>query len=129
MSNFHFDDKLSRKVEALYRTPDIIEQRRQVLEALTLTAGERVLDVGSGPGLLAHSMALTVGSKGRVCGIDAKRVDGSDGANATKLPYPEGSFDAAVSTQVYEYVQDVPAALAELHRVLNQSGPSRQPTH
>ncbi len=43
-------------------------------------------------------------------------------ADATQLPYPDDSFDAAVSTQVYEYVSDVPAALGELHRVLRTGG-------
>jgi SAM-dependent methyltransferase len=42
--------------------------------------------------------------------------------DAGKLPYPDHSFDAAVSTQVYEYLPDVPAALRELHRVLRPGG-------
>jgi SAM-dependent methyltransferase len=47
------------------------------------------------------------------------RIDTGD---ALALPYPDGTFDAAVSTQVYEYVPDVPAALAELRRVLRPGG-------
>jgi ubiquinone/menaquinone biosynthesis C-methylase UbiE len=43
-------------------------------------------------------------------------------ADARKLPYPDASFDAAVSTQVYEYVAHILAALAELHRVLRAGG-------
>lgn len=43
-------------------------------------------------------------------------------ADATALPYENESFDAAVSTQVYEYVADVPAAIEELHRVLRPGG-------
>jgi len=43
-------------------------------------------------------------------------------ADATNLPYPDNGFDAAVSTQVYEYVVDVPAALAELYRVARPGG-------
>jgi ubiquinone/menaquinone biosynthesis C-methylase UbiE len=43
-------------------------------------------------------------------------------ADATNLPYLEGSFDAAVSTQVYEYVADLPTALAELYRVMRPGG-------
>ncbi|RWK77281.1 MAG: methyltransferase domain-containing protein, partial [Mesorhizobium sp.] len=65
-----FDKDTSRKVEALYLTPDVVEQRCQVLRALQLREGERVLDVGSGPGLLAYDMAASVGRVGRVCGID-----------------------------------------------------------
>ena len=52
------------------QTPDVIAQRRQVLKALDLRAGEQVLDIGSGPGLLAYEMAVSVGQSGRVCGID-----------------------------------------------------------
>ena len=136
MSGIAFDEQLSRKIEALYLTPDVVAQRRQVLGVLALTAGEHVLDIGSGPGLLAHDMAIAVGREGRVCGIDVspamvamagKRCADQPwaefrAADATQLPYTDDSFDAAVSTQVYEYVPDIPAALAELHRVLRPGG-------
>jgi ubiquinone/menaquinone biosynthesis C-methylase UbiE len=42
--------------------------------------------------------------------------------DANCLPFPDASFDAAVVTQVYEYVADLPTALAELHRVLRPGG-------
>lgn len=131
-----FDEETSRKVESLYRTPDVVAQRRQVLKALDLAEGEKVLDIGSGPGLLAYDMASSVGPSGRVSGIDIsedmlamskKRCAEQpwaefQTADATKLLYPDSSFDAAVSIQVYEYVADIPAALAELNRVLRPGG-------
>ena len=136
MDEFGFNDAMSRKVEALYRTPDVVEQRARVMQALGLAAGERVLDIGAGPGLLAWEMAEAVGPEGRVCGIDLSEPMAAMAhkrcwtqpwvefqvADATRLPYPDRSFDAAVSTQVYEYVRDIPAALGELHRVLRPGG-------
>ena len=131
-----FDEETSRKVEALYLTPDVVAQRAQVLKALELRPGEKVLDIGSGPGLLACEMAVSVGNTGRVCGIDIsedmltmsrKRCADKPWTEfkrggATHLPFPDNSFDAAVSTQVYEYVNDIPAALAELNRILRPGG-------
>jgi arsenite methyltransferase len=137
MSNgLQFNEETSRKVESLYTTPDVVAQRRQVLKALALREGERVLDIGSGPGLLTYDMAVSVSRNGRVCGIDMsedmvtmsrKRCADQpwtefQRADATKLPYPDDIFDAAVSTQVYEYVVDIPAALAELYRVVRPGG-------
>ena len=46
----------------------------------------------------------------------------SDKCDALDLPFDNGEFDVAVSTQVYEYVADMDGALAELHRVLSPGG-------
>jgi len=134
-----FDDTASRRLEAVYLTPDIVRQRKEVLAALALQPGERVLDVGSGPGLLIADMADLVGPEGHVTGIDVSdsmialsRRRFADPplrertsvlkADATQLPFETDHFDAAVSTQVYEYVPDVDRALAELFRVMRPGG-------
>jgi SAM-dependent methyltransferase len=134
-----FDDHASRKLEAAYLTPDVVAQRRETLRALALQPGERVLDVGSGPGLLVAEMAQAVGRSGHVTGLDISdgmlalsRIRCADPtiservsfvkADAVALPFSDAAFDVAVSTQVYEYVADLNAALAELHRVLRVGG-------
>ncbi len=133
-----FDDRASGRVEAQYATPDLVRQRSVVRAALDLKPGEDVLDIGSGPGLLACEMAADVGVGGSVHGIDPsdsmlaighrrERVSGSapvtlTAGDACTLPFPDDSFDAAAATQVYEYVADMPAALGEAHRVLRPGG-------
>jgi ubiquinone/menaquinone biosynthesis C-methylase UbiE len=133
-----FDDAASRHVEATYSTADVVEQRRAFLDLVALSPGERVLDVGSGPGILAAEMAEAVGAEGKVHGVEpsgsmlalARARDLPDEAapveftqgDASTLPFGDATFDAVVATQVYEYVQDMPGALAEAHRVLKPGG-------
>jgi arsenite methyltransferase len=133
-----FDETTARRIEAVYTTPDVLAQRRTSRSALGLRPGERVLDIGCGPGFLTAEMAEEVGSGGRVDGVDpsesmlavARRRETAPGAapislhagDALTLPFEDGTFDAAVSTQVLEYVDDVPAALAEAFRVLRPGG-------
>lgn len=136
MAVLKFDDEAARRTERAYATPDVIAQRAEVLALLAPQPGERVLDIGSGPGFLAASIADAVGEHGLVRALDVSapmnvlarartatrpqiRVD--EGA-ADALPYPDDAFDAAVSTQVYEYVAHMPRALVELRRVLRPGG-------
>jgi len=131
-----FDEQGARKTEAIYLTPDVVAQRARVLELLALQPGERAVDLGCGPGLLALEMAKQVGAGGSVDGIDFSasmialaqrrladlpwaRVRAGD---VGQLPYADAAFDAAVCTQVYEYVADIEGALHELRRVLRPGG-------
>ncbi len=131
-----FDEKAARRVEAVYTTPDVVAQRAVLLEMLAPRAGERVLDVGSGPGFMTLEMARMVGEEGAVCGLEKSapmialaearcagrpRVSFRTG-DAVRLPFEDGAFDAAIVSQVYEYVPDMEAALAELARVLRPGG-------
>jgi arsenite methyltransferase len=128
-----FDEENARQLVAVYTTPDVIEQRRAIRAVLGLQPGEHVLDIGSGPGFLASEMAEEVGADGRVHGIDPSdsmlaiarhnetSVDYSRG-DALALPFADEQFDVAVSTQVYEYVDDIAGALAEVRRVLRPGG-------
>lgn len=133
-----YDDTASRRVEAAYTTADVVEQRRRVLAALDLRPGERVVDVGSGPGFLAVQLAEAVGPDGAVTGVDAsdsmlalareREVPAGSApltwllGTATELPLPDASVDVAVSTQVLEYVADIGTALVEVYRVLRPGG-------
>src|SRR3954453_20774766 len=147
MSMLQFDENGARHIQRLYSTPDVVQQRAEVLALLAAQPGERVLDVGSGPGFLVASLADAVGAGGAVHGVDRSApmnavardllgtrprasIGGGDAlapphrravragasiavAHALELPCREGTLDTAVSTQVYEYVADIPRALSE----------------
>jgi arsenite methyltransferase len=131
-----FDAAASRRLEAVYQTPDVVAQRHATLKALALQPGERVLDVGCGPGLLAAEMAQVVGPGGHVVGLEispnmlavARSHSPAGGrislvqGDATALPFADGAFDAVTSTQVFEYLAEVATAAAEVARVLRPGG-------
>ena len=120
----------------MYSSASSMGRRERVRSLLALRSGEAVLDIGCGPGFLADEMALDVGLEGRVEAIDRSedmlqraraRCAGRTQAafhegEATELPFPDSSFDAAAVVQVYEFVADAGRALAELYRVLRPGG-------
>lgn len=136
MSQIEFDEKAARQLDAIYRTRDVVRRRRLVREALAAEVGDRVLDVGCGPGFCSAELLLDVGSTGAVVGIDsstamldaaARRCEGLGESvflhgDATQLPVEDRSCDRALSVQVLEFVPNVPAALAELFRALRPGG-------
>ena len=136
MSGLGFDEETGRRLEALYRIGDAVRRRGLVRAALAAAPGERVLDVGCGPGFYCVELVEEVGPEGKVVGLDAspemlglaaERCAGTDNvelrqAEATSLPVDDAAFDAALSVQVMEYVPEVADALAELHRAVRPGG-------
>ena len=70
MSGLKFTEDAARHLARVYLTPDVVAQRAETMKQLALSPGERVLDVGCGPGFLCESIAAIVGSDGAVTGID-----------------------------------------------------------
>ena len=74
MSQVEFDEAMATRVEALYRIGDAVRRRRIVRAALGAASGERVLDVGCGPGFFCAELAEEVGRSGSVVGVSAVGV-------------------------------------------------------
>ena len=104
-----------------------------VADAAGIAAGQRVLDVASGTGVLARTVAARVGASGAVIGLDAnpemlavaRRLDATIEwihARAESLPLPDASVDAVVSQFGLMFFADRVAALGEMQRVLRSGG-------
>jgi ubiquinone/menaquinone biosynthesis C-methylase UbiE len=135
MASMRYDDAAAERLEAIYSGSDIVAQREHTLDLLALKPGERVIDVGSGPGFLTQAMAEVVGPSGLVRGVDispefVRRAAARNACpwlsyaegDATALPEPDRSFDVVVSTQVAEYVPNIDRFSAEAFRVLKPGG-------
>ena len=110
--------------------PEYEEQILPLAAEHVAGAGD-VLDVGSGEGQVAR-LATKAGA-GRVVGVDptwaqltlaAQREGGPSyaGAAAAALPFPSAAFDAVIACLVFEHIDAVDEALAEVGRVLRAGG-------
>ncbi|MFG2696976.1 methyltransferase domain-containing protein [Kitasatospora sp. NPDC048407] len=103
-----------------------------------LRPGQRLLDVGCGPGTITADLADRLGPTGRVIGIDpsaevlaqAAALAAERGleqltfeaADVYRLPYADASFDVVHAHQVLQHLADPVAALREMRRVTAPGG-------
>ncbi len=108
------------------------------LDELNLTAGQVVVDLGSGGGLDAFRASKLVGPSGQVIGIDstpemiwrARETAKTHGYGNVEfrlgeiehLPVESNSVDAVISNCVINLVPDKRVAFSEAHRILRTGG-------
>ncbi|MFN2299861.1 MAG: class I SAM-dependent methyltransferase [Anaerolineales bacterium] len=111
---------------------------RPVLGRVGIRAGERVLELGPGPGAFSLDAARMLGPSGRLIAVDIQpemiarlerraREAGLNNiethtAGAHDLPLKNNSVDRAFLVTVLPEIPDRPRALAELRRVLKPGG-------
>jgi ubiquinone/menaquinone biosynthesis C-methylase UbiE len=106
------------------------EEQILPLAARHLEGRRRLLDVGAGEGQVAR---LAAGAGGQVVGIDPTwsqvTVAAARGGGpryvvgeAAHLPFASASFDAVVACLVFEHIDEVDVAIAEVARVLEPGG-------
>ncbi|WP_338548205.1 methyltransferase domain-containing protein [Roseovarius phycicola] len=131
-----FDAETTRLLDSVYQGADVTRRRQESFNALRPGPGETIVDVGCGNGLLTLELARAVGDSGRIVGVDPsedmrwsaqERCQGQScvefaAGSADSLPISSSTIDKAVSVQVFEYLDDIPSALSEIHRVLKPGG-------
>jgi demethylmenaquinone methyltransferase/2-methoxy-6-polyprenyl-1,4-benzoquinol methylase len=109
--------------------------RRALVAAVAPAAGERVLDVATGTGLVAAELArsgcsvvgidqsqeMLSAARRRFAGANGERVELIAG-EAEALPFADSSFDALTFTYLLRYVEDPAATMRELARVVRPGG-------
>jgi SAM-dependent methyltransferase len=103
-----------------------------LIEIAKVSAGQRALDVGCGPGALAAKLCRLLGS-GAIAAVDpsppfveacAQHLPGVDVrlASAEELPFADDSFDATLSQLVVNFMGDPAAGVREMRRVTRPGG-------
>lgn len=108
-----------------------------LLKRLEVVPGDRVLDVGCGPGNLTAHLAEIVGKDGSVAGIDPSKeriaiahvledatsnLSFYEGKAEDLSRFSSASIDVVFVNSTFHWVQDQPAALGEFARVLKSGG-------
>lgn len=102
--------------------------RRHMIRQLAVERGDTALDVAAGTGSitrLLQGQGATVVSLDQSLQMLTSAVDrGATGilATAERLPFPDEQFDVVTFGYLLRYVDDVPAAMGELTRVLRPGG-------
>jgi SAM-dependent methyltransferase len=116
--------------------------RFDLLSDLGLHPGALVLDAGAGFGRHAFELArrgyrtvaldraadevtatqATLAAMTEGGEVEDKHVVGVVRGDATALPFPDGCFDAVITSEVLEHIPDDVGAITELRRVLRRGG-------
>jgi SAM-dependent methyltransferase len=123
----------ARAYEALFVPALFGQWVATVADAAQIQAGQQVLDVACGTGVLTREAASRIGKDGYVAGLDpnpgmlavakdsAPAVDWRQGL-AEEIPFPEQSFDAVLSQFGIMFFQNRRESIREMLRVLKSSG-------
>lgn len=128
-----FDWGKASKDYAKYRDLYPEEFYRRIFSCGLCTEGQRVLDLGTGTGVLPRNMyhrgARFVGadiSENQI--TEARRLASENGmdieflvSSAEEIDFPDGSFDTVTASQCYMYF-DMGIVLPKLHRILKRDG-------
>ena len=126
-------------LEKRSRTPDMQAINQKLCETVAAQPGERLLEVGSGSGILCRMLAPQLQPGGQIVGVDispemtleaqkyalAEEIDNGitfETCAAESLPYPEANFDGAIAARLLLHAAEPEAVIHEMKRVVKPGG-------
>jgi ubiquinone/menaquinone biosynthesis C-methylase UbiE len=123
--------------EQIYVPAIFADMARGLVERAAPRAGERVLDLACGTGIVARSVAPRVGATGHVVAVDlrpgmlavGRAAPAPEGAaiawkegDAVALDLPDAAFDLVLCQHGLQFFTDRGAGVAQMRRVLRDTG-------
>lgn len=136
MSRREFFNTAAITWDKRYQTQELTDFLAQLVPTFQLKQGQKVLDVGTGTGILIPFLLEAVGSTGHVTAIDfaekmveACKTKYSNLANVDfkvqqveKLDFPSATFDAVTCFGLFPHIENKEKALKQMNRVLKPDG-------
>lgn len=129
-----FDHRATTWEEKNY-PPDVRRRLEELIPAFGVRECERVLDIGTGPGILIPYLRERVGKAGRICALDLsfemvrkarEKSRGAKGlilqADVHRLPFGENSQNRVICFAAFPHFRNLQAAMGEMGRVLVPGG-------
>ncbi|HWE31212.1 MAG TPA: class I SAM-dependent methyltransferase [Polyangia bacterium] len=111
------------------RNPVMAPREAELTRRVLARAGERLLEIGCGEGANLHhlreagALRFGVDYSGAKTAFARRATDAHTvTADATRLPFADGAFDALLIRDVLHHIGDIDRVLAEARRVLRRGG-------
>ena len=136
ISRQSFFNEAANTWDRRFCTQGLMNFLEQVVPTFNLMPGQRILDVGTGTGILIPFLLKAVGPTGHVTAIDfAEKMVEIYRAKYTRLPnvsvavqrveklqFPSASFDAITCFGLFPHLENKEEALSQMNRVLKPGG-------
>ena|SRR3989339_405529 len=134
MNRKQFFDKMAAQWDSFFPASFLERLEKEIIPLLGIKKADKILDVGSGTGIILPLLKKAAGKTGEVTAMDfsgrmLKKAEEKYGAafkyvraNAKKTPFKSKSFDIVICFSVFPHFVDKLNTLKELKRILKPGG-------